>query len=197
MSRRVKKVELVEPESELIPEPEEEEEMEYESADVQNAPIVEVRVCKSCGSVNNLFKRKASKICIECLELREKKAPTERQLRNCELMRERKRLKTEERKKEIAEFEKKAKEELDSKIVKKAISIKKKQIKASAELDEISDDDTPLEQIVEVAKTRTKRTSAKTQNAQPIRQAPALNRTQSYANVPINNYNNMPKVNFF
>jgi hypothetical protein len=44
--------------------------------------------------------------------------------------------------------EKKLKEE---KIVKKAIAIKKKQIKKNAVLDEISDDDTPLEKIKEVA----------------------------------------------
>jgi hypothetical protein len=44
--------------------------------------------------------------------------------------------------------EQKLKEE---KIVKKAIAIKKKQIKKNAVLDEISDDDTPLEKIKEVA----------------------------------------------
>jgi hypothetical protein len=37
---------------------------------------------------------------------------------------------------------------LDEKIVKKAISIKKKQIKKEKVLDEISDDETPMEEIV-------------------------------------------------
>lgn len=46
------------------------------------------------------------------------------------------------------EDERKLKEE---KIVKKAIAIKKKQIKKNAVLDEISDDDTPLEKIKEIA----------------------------------------------
>ena len=44
--------------------------------------------------------------------------------------------------------EQKLKEE---KIVKKAIAIKKKQIKKNAVLDEISDDETPLEKIKEIA----------------------------------------------
>ena len=52
--------------------------------------------------------------------------------------------------KRLAEYDKKA---LEEKVVKKAISIKKKQIKKQLALDEISDDDTPIEKIKEVAKT--------------------------------------------
>ena len=44
------------------------------------------------------------------------------------------------------------KEGLEQKIVKKAISIKKKQIKKEAALDEISDDETPMEKIKQIAK---------------------------------------------
>lgn len=51
---------------------------------------------------------------------------------------------------QLAELEKKA---LEEKVVKKAISIKKKQIKKQSALDEISDDDTPIEKIKEHAKT--------------------------------------------
>jgi len=51
--------------------------------------------------------------------------------------------------KRLAEYDKKA---LEEKVVKKAISIKKKQIKKQSALDEISDDDTPIEKIKEVAK---------------------------------------------
>ena len=55
---------------------------------------------------------------------------------------------------------------LEDKVVKKAISIKKKQIKKEQILDEISDDETPMEKIKEIAKkeeppstsTRTKTT---------------------------------------
>ena len=43
------------------------------------------------------------------------------------------------------------KEGLEAKIVKKAISIKKKQIKKEAALDEISDDDTPIQKIKQIA----------------------------------------------
>lgn len=52
--------------------------------------------------------------------------------------------------KRLAEYDKKA---LEEKVVKKAISIKKKQIKKQSALDEISDDDTPIEKVKEVAKT--------------------------------------------
>ena len=44
------------------------------------------------------------------------------------------------------------KEGLENKIVKKAISIKKRQIKKEAVLDEISDDDTPIQKIKQIAK---------------------------------------------
>ena len=43
--------------------------------------------------------------------------------------------------------EKADQEELEAKLVKKAVSIKKKQLKKQAVLDEISDDDTPIETI--------------------------------------------------
>jgi hypothetical protein len=52
--------------------------------------------------------------------------------------------------KRLAEYDRKA---LEEKVVKKAISIKKKQIKKQSALDEISDDDTPIEKVKEVAKT--------------------------------------------
>jgi hypothetical protein len=51
--------------------------------------------------------------------------------------------------KKLAEYEKKA---LEEKVIAKAISIKKKQIKKQVVLDEISDDDTEIETIKEIAK---------------------------------------------
>ena len=51
------------------------------------------------------------------------------------------------------EAQRKAEEErkiMEAKIVKKAISIKKKEIKKQAVLDEISDDDTPIQKIKEI-----------------------------------------------
>jgi hypothetical protein len=53
--------------------------------------------------------------------------------------------------KKLAEYEKK---ELEEKVVKKAISIKKKQIKKQSALDDISDDDTPMEKIKQIAKPK-------------------------------------------
>jgi hypothetical protein len=50
--------------------------------------------------------------------------------------------------KRLAAFEKAA---LEEKVVKKAISIKKKQIKKQSALDEISDDDTPIEKVKALA----------------------------------------------
>ena len=47
------------------------------------------------------------------------------------------------------EYEKKA---LEEKVLAKAVSIKKKQIKKQVVLDEISDDETPIEKIKEIAK---------------------------------------------
>ena len=44
---------------------------------------------------------------------------------------------------------------LEDKVVKKAISIKKKQIKKEALLDETSDDETPIQKIKEIAKKKT------------------------------------------
>jgi hypothetical protein len=51
--------------------------------------------------------------------------------------------------KKLIEYEKKA---LEEKLIAKAVSIKKKQIKKQIVLDEISDDDTPIETIKEMAK---------------------------------------------
>lgn len=59
----------------------------------------------------------------------------------------------EERQQFIDEERKKA----EDKIIKKAISLKKKEIKKQAILDEISDDDTPIQKIKEIAKTSIKK----------------------------------------
>ena len=56
------------------------------------------------------------------------------------------------RNQQIEELKAQAVKEYQDSLVKKAISIKKKQIKKKAELEEISDDDTPLEEIRKIAK---------------------------------------------
>lgn len=110
------------------------------------------RVCISCGSSANLFKTKTHKTCIECCNLRPKK--TEKQLESFKRAREIRQANIQRRKQEIEELEKQAKEELDKKIVSKAISIKKKLIKQNVELDAVSDDDTPLEEVMKIAKKK-------------------------------------------
>ena len=81
-----------------------------------------------------------------------KKPRTEAQMRAFEKAKETARLNAEKRK---AEREMKAEEErkiIEEKLVKKAIAVKKKQIKQQAVLDEISDDDTPIEAIEKIVK---------------------------------------------
>jgi len=56
------------------------------------------------------------------------------------------------RNQQIEELKAQAVKEYQDSLVKKAISIKKKQIKKKAELEEISDDDTPIEEIRKIAK---------------------------------------------
>ena len=63
-----------------------------------------------------------------------------------------KRLEAEEIENEIQSRLSQYKTGLEAKIVKKAISIKKRQIKKEAALDEISDDETPIQKIKQIAK---------------------------------------------
>jgi hypothetical protein len=58
---------------------------------------------------------------------------------------------TAKRKQEQKEKEDAERKIAEEKIVKKAIAIKKKEIKKQAVLDEISDDDTPIQKIKEIA----------------------------------------------
>ena len=83
-----------------------------------------------------------------------KKIPTEKQLEAMRLGR----VKRDEQIKLRREAEQQEKDNqrklLEEKIVKKAISIKKKEIKKSTLLDEISDDDTPIEEIKTTMKAK-------------------------------------------
>jgi predicted ribonuclease YlaK len=102
-----------------------------------------------------------------------KKPRTEAQLKAFEKARENARLNAEKRK---AEREIKALEErkeVEEKLVKKAISIKKKQIKQQAVLDEISDDDTPLIEIQKIVKQLPSKTRSKTALELPLKKEPS------------------------
>lgn len=149
--KNMKKVEQVE-EAEQVEQVEEVEQTESPnlSENIQQQNIM--RICISCGSSANLYKSKVHKTCIECLNLRPGKS--EKQLESFKRAREKRMENISRRKQEIAELERQAKEELDKKIVSKAISIKKKLIKQNAELDAVSDDDTPLEEVMKIAKKK-------------------------------------------
>lgn len=71
------------------------------------------------------------------------------------------------REQQIEELKTQAVKEYQDSLVKKAISIKKKQIKKKKELDEISDDDTPIEEIRKITKQPVKNIPAKPVNIKP------------------------------
>lgn len=75
------------------------------------------------------------------------------------------------REQQIEELKAQAVKEYQESLVKKAISIKKKQIKKEKELEEISDDDTPIEDIRKIVKRQSpdglKKLPAKVSNPTP------------------------------
>lgn len=77
-----------------------------------------------------------------------KKPQTEAQKRATAIMRQRLAEKWERSRAEKIAQEAEHKRLMEEKILAKAISIKKKQIKAQKELDVVSDDDTPMEEII-------------------------------------------------
>tara|TARA_R110000868_G_scaffold286457_1_gene546936 strand:+ start:5236 stop:5718 length:483 start_codon:yes stop_codon:yes gene_type:complete len=83
-----------------------------------------------------------------------KKIPTEKQLEAMRLGRVKRDEQIKLRKEAVEQEKANQKKLLEDKIVKKAISIKKKEIKKSTLLDEISDDDTPIEEIKTTMKAK-------------------------------------------
>ena len=77
---------------------------------------------------------------------------TEKQKEQFQRALEVKKLNAERRKEEQRHKEEQEKAELEKKIISKAISLKKKQIKKQQVLDEISDDETPIEKIKKPSK---------------------------------------------
>jgi hypothetical protein len=88
--------------------------------------------------------------------IKPKKPRTPAQMEAFNKAKEKAKINAEERKKqrEIEEAKRKAEEE--ALIVKKAIAIKKKEVKRKAVLEQVPDDDTPLEQIKQITKANTK-----------------------------------------
>ena len=96
---------------------------------------------------------------------KKKRVPSAKQLEVLKLARDKlaikqkekqvkKRLEQEAMEEEVQKRLSQYKEGLEQKIVKKAISIKKKQIIKEAALDEISDDETPMEAIKQIVKKK-------------------------------------------
>lgn len=111
------------------------------------------KFCIRCGSADNLFRNNKYKTCIVCCNKTKRPPQSEKQKEAFQRCKAKRLENVEKRKAALKEFEQKAKSELDTKIVRKAIAVKKKQIIREAQLDEVSDEeDTPLEQVVKVAK---------------------------------------------
>jgi len=129
-----------------------------ESKNIENS---NVKVCKSCGSTENFFRTKRHVTCINCcIKATEEGKPrylgTEKQKQNVLRAREAKKIRDDYRKQIEQELREEAKKKYEDLLVNKAVSIKKKQIIKKIELDdEISDDETPLEEVVKIKKSKT------------------------------------------
>jgi len=83
--------------------------------------------------------------------VKQKKPRSEKQLEVFNKAREKMLLNLKERKGKQEQDALIKKKEIEEKIVKKAVAIKKRELKSKAILDEISDDDTPIEEIKKIA----------------------------------------------
>jgi len=120
------------------------------------------KFCIRCGSADNLFRNNKYKTCIVCCNSKKRPPQSEKQKEAFQRCKAKRLENVEKRKAALKEFEQKVKSELDTKIVRKAIAVKKKSIIREAQLEEISDEeDTPLEEVVKIAK----KTEAKKQRA--------------------------------
>lgn len=123
------------------------------------------KYCIKCGSADNLFRNNKYKTCVVCCSKHKRPGQSENQKKAFEKCRAKRLENVQQRKNALKEFEEKAKNELDSKVVRKAVSIKKRQIIREAQLEETDEEDTPLEEVVKIAKkTETKKRERKIKN---------------------------------
>jgi hypothetical protein len=117
---------------------------------VKQAPKKEVNieVIPEIKQAEPITAKHADSVRPETVAQKKKRIQSEAQKLNTQKMREKLAEAQQRKKEEKAEREAMERAILDEKIVKKAISIKKKQIKKEKVLDEISDDETPMEEIV-------------------------------------------------
>lgn len=90
----------------------------------------------------------------EVKKTKEKKQRTEKQIEATNKMRDRLKEETLRRAEQKKLEEEQRKKQLEEKIVNKALSIKKKQIKKEKVLDAISDDETPLEEVKKIIRSK-------------------------------------------
>lgn len=111
------------------------------------------KYCIKCGSADNLFRNNKYKTCVVCCSKHKRPGQSENQKKAFEKCRAKRLENVQQRKNALKEFEEKMKDEMDTKIVRKAIAVKKRQIIREAQLDESDEEnDTPLEQVMEIAK---------------------------------------------
>jgi hypothetical protein len=110
------------------------------------------KYCIKCGSADNLFRNNKYKTCVVCCSKHKKPGQSENQKKAFEKCRAKRLENVEKRKAALKEFEQKVKGEMDSKVVKKAINIKKRSIIREAQLEESDEEDTPLEEVIKIAK---------------------------------------------
>lgn len=86
------------------------------------------------------------------VQVKPKRERTEKQKLAFEKAQATRLLKAEERRKERMQKEEEEKKELEKKLIEKAIKVKKKQIKKMKVIEELSDDDTPIEKLKPILK---------------------------------------------
>ena len=145
-----------------------EEKDEPEQIEIQeNVENSSQRVCIRCKSSANFFASKRHKTCVDCCN-KTKRVMSEKQMENFARAREIRASNIQRRKDLEAQIKEEEKNKYEDKIVKKAVSIKKKQLLKIAQLDEdISDEDTPLEEVREISK---KASANKKRTSKPVRQ---------------------------
>ena len=119
--------------------------------DKKNIEEIEILTSQSISNVSNLGIENED---TDLQAPKVKRVQTEAQKLNTQKMREKLKEKQELLRKEKIAQDELMKAKLEEKIINKAISIKKKQIKKEVILDEISDDETPLQEIKNTIKNK-------------------------------------------
>lgn len=151
------------------------------------------KFCIRCGSADNLFRNNKYKTCVVCCNKTKRPPQSEKQKEAFQRCKAKRLENVEKRKNALKEFEEKVKDEMDSKIVKKAISVKKKQIIREAQLEESDEEDTPLEEVVKIAK----KTEAKKQRApRKVKDVEQIVREEPEIEQPIQQQYYVPSFSF-